>query len=519
MTTQSLSRAVAQMVMPRLNGDKLGNARYIPQVHGLVHEGIGGFILFGGSIERTPSQLQRLQELSEIPLLIASDVERGLGQQFTGGTRFPSQHAVAMAINPRSRKDVDLLNRMLDAVRIETRSAGIHAVFSPVVDVNSNADNPIICTRAFGEDPGVVEWFASQYIRRLQKARGRGRLDLLACAKHFPGHGDTDQDSHSVLPVVRAGRPRLNRIELPPFREAVQDGVGMVMIAHLLVPALDADEPSTFSKKMITSLLREGMAFDGLIVSDALDMGALAGIYSQEEIAVRAVEAGIDILLHPADAGATIAAVVAAVEQGRLTRERIEESVGRIKAAKTRLGLFDKTRHPETVIDYEKNRFIAREIGRKAIRIISGSKKDLRLPENAGVACFILDDDNNTESGNAFIHAMRDSFRNVSVLVLTPAAETPESLVLDSVRAADITVLAFFSRIAASKGHSGITEKLREKAARIIHATREVHGRSAIVSFDSPYLLEQFGYGDVRIAAYDRMEDIQRAVAALIRGK
>ena len=518
MTLQSLSRDVAQMVMPRLDGEKLGDARYLPQVHALIREGIGGFILFGGSVERTPGQLQGLQELSEIPLLIASDVERGLGQQLAGGTRFPSQRAVASAINRRSKKDVDLLNCMLDAVRIETRAAGIHAVFSPVLDINNNADNPIICTRAFGDEPEVVEWFGSQYIKRLQKPSGRGRVELLACAKHFPGHGDTNQDSHSVLPVIKADRQRLNRIELPPFREAVKDGVGMVMIAHLLVPALDPEKPATFSKKTVTALLREGMEFNGLIVSDALDMGALSGAYSQGEIAVRALEAGMDILLHPADAGETIAAVVAAVEQGRVTRERIRESVDRIRAAKTSLGLFDKTRHVAPHIDYHKHGVIALEIGRKALRIVSGGKKQLRLPENAGVACFILDDDNNTESGNAFIHAMRDRFRNMSVLVLTTGAETPESLVLDSARAADLTVLSFFSRISASKGHSGITEKLREKAARIIRMTRETGGKSAIVSFDSPYVLDQFSDGDVRIAAYDRMDEIQRAVAELIGG-
>jgi beta-glucosidase-like glycosyl hydrolase len=170
MTTQSLNRDVAQMVMPRLDGEKLGSARYMVQVHSLIREGIGGFILFGGSVERTPDQLQGLQELSEIPLLIASDVERGLGQQLAGGTRFPSQRAVASAISLRSKKDLDLLNRMLDAVRIETRAAGIHAVFSPVIDVNSNADNPItrllngsdhntsgVCKSAGGET-GLTFW-------------------------------------------------------------------------------------------------------------------------------------------------------------------------------------------------------------------------------------------------------------------------------------------------------------------------------------------------------------------------
>src|SRR5271169_2674624 len=191
MHDRSLKQDVAQMVMPRLDGSMLEDPRYFLQAKTLIQEGIGGFILFGGSIVLTPKRLQELQSFSEIPLLISSDIERGLGQQLAGGTRFPSQRAVASAVNRRSKNDIALLDQMLDAIRIETRSAGIHAVFSPVVDVNNNPDNPIICTRAFGDEPGVVEWFGSRYIKRLQKPSVKGRLDLLACAKHFPGHGDT----------------------------------------------------------------------------------------------------------------------------------------------------------------------------------------------------------------------------------------------------------------------------------------------------------------------------------------
>ena len=484
----------------------------------LAKEGVGGFILFGGSVARTPQRLQELQAQAGIPLLIASDVERGLGQQLAGGTRFPSQRAVASAINRRVKKDIELLDRMLDAVRIETRAAGIHAIFSPVVDVNNNPDNPIICTRSFGDEPGIVEWFGSRYIKRIQKPSGKGRIDLLACAKHFPGHGDTDQDSHSVLPEIRADRQRLNRIELPPFREAVKDGVAMVMVAHLLVPALEPEKPTTFSKKIITALLREGMEFGGLIVSDALDMGALADTYSQEEIAVRAVEAGMDILLHPSDAMVTINAVVAAVEQGRLTRHHIAESVERILAVKKRLGLFDKTQAEGASVDYQKHAVIAEEIGGKVPRILSDDKKILPLPEKSGIACFILDDDNNTESGNAFIRTMRQRFRNVSILVLTPGSEMPESLVLDCIKAAEFTVLAFYSKISASKGHSGLTAKLHETTNRLLQVVRKSGGKSILISFDSPYLLDKFAGVDARIAAYDRMESIQQAAVELMAG-
>ncbi len=518
MHERSLKHDVAQMVMPRLDGVMLEDPRYVLQAQLLVQEGIGGFILFGGSVARTPGRLRELQAVAETPLLITSDVERGLGQQLAGGTRFPSQRAVASAVNRRSKNDIGLLERMLDAVRIETRSAGIHAVFSPVVDVNNNPDNPIICTRAFGDEPGIVEWFGSRYIKQLQKPSGKGKTALLACAKHFPGHGDTDQDSHAVLPVIRADRQRLNRVELPPFRQAVKDGVGMVMVAHLLVPALEPSKPTTFSKKTITALLREGMEFGGLIVSDALDMGALAKDYAPGEIAVRAVEAGIDILLHPGNARQTIDAVVSAVEEGRLTRQRIDESVERIMKAKRQLGLFDKPA-PDVKIDYGKHAHIARELGRKSLRIVSGSKKIFPITEKAGIACFILDDDNDTESGNAFIHAIRERYRNVSLLVLTPGSDMPESLVLDSIRAADFTILAVFSRISASKGHSGLTDRLRDTAIKLLRNTQQARGKSVLISFDSPYVLDRFVDADVRIAAYDRMDEIQHAAAALLMGE
>jgi beta-glucosidase-like glycosyl hydrolase len=518
MINLTLRQEVAQMVMPRLDGMKLEDPRYLSKIEALIQEGIGGFILFGGTVEHTPRHLREIQAFAKIPLLIAADIERGLGQQLAGGTRFPNQRAVASAVNRRSRKDVALLDSMLDAVRIETRSVGIHAVFSPVVDVNNNPANPIICTRAFGDEPDVVAWFGSRYISRFQRPSVKGRFDVLACAKHYPGHGDTDQDSHTVLPEIRAGKPRLNRVELPPFRQAVKDGVGMVMVAHLLVPALDPEKPTTFSKKTVTALLREGMEFGGLIVSDALDMGALSGLYSNEEIAVRAVEAGMDILLHPMDALVSIDAVVSAVEHGRLTRQRITESVERIMAAKTRVGLFDAARKRTVRVDYQKHRQIAENIGRKTLRILYGNKKLLPLHRDGGMACFILDDDNDTDSGDTFIHMMRERFKYLSIMVLGPGSNMPESMVMDSITAAESVVIAVFSKISASKGHSGLTDKLRERAIEILRAAKASGSKTVVISFDSPYLLVAFKDADVRLAAFDRMEEMQNAAAILLAG-
>jgi beta-glucosidase-like glycosyl hydrolase len=507
------------MVMPRINGPQLADPLYRAQMIELVKEGIGGFILFGGDVESTPQYLKELQSHADVPLLISSDVERGLGQQLSGGTRFPSQRAVASAVNRRSKKDEDLLNRMLDAVRIETRAAGIHAVFSPVMDVNNNPDNPIICTRAFGEEPEEVEWFGSRYIKRLQRQSKNGGLDLLACAKHYPGHGDTDQDSHSVLPEIRADRARLNRVELPPFRESVKDGVAMVMVAHLLVHALDPEKPVTFSKKAVTALLREGMEFDGLIVSDALDMGALAGRYSQEEIAVRAVEAGMDILLHPVDARVTVNAVVSAVEQGRLTRERIQESLVRILSAKKRLGLFEKDRHAGAEIDYGKHREIARKLGRKALKVISGDKKHLPMDAAKGAACYVLDDDTQEGTGSVLLSEMMKRFASFSGTVLTPAMAFSREHAKSAIDPAASVVIAVFSKISASKGRSGISPMLKNAAVEILGMAKSAGKLSIVISFDSPYILSQFRDADILIAAYDRMDEIQQAAAEMLAGR
>ncbi|NTW59772.1 MAG: hypothetical protein HGB21_11390 [Nitrospirae bacterium] len=518
MKIRSLRHAVSQMVMPRTEGKLLSDASYRGDMAKLAEEGIGGFILFGGDIEGTPRHLAELQSRAELPLLVSSDVERGLGQQLDGGTRFPSQRAVASAIKRGSSKDTALLHAMLDAVRTEARGAGIHMVFSPVMDVNNNPDNPIICTRSFGEDQETVEWFGRQYIRGLQQRRPDGKRDLLACAKHFPGHGDTDQDSHSVLPVIRADRSRLNRVELPPFREAVKDGVGMVMIAHLLVPALDPVKPVTFSKKVVTALLREGMEFGGIIISDALDMGALSKEYPQDEIAIRAVEAGMDILLHPIDARTTIDAVVKAVEGGRLTEQRIQESVDRIMAAKKELGLFDRNGWTAPKIDYEKHRQTARELGRKALTVVSGDRKILPLDIRKGVACFVLDDDSQ-DMGGPFTQELVKRIGTVKSTTLTPdvcIADLSSHLDLSG---ADAVVIAIFSRIAASKGRSGISPALRDAAFEVLRRAKAAGKRSAVISFDSPYILGQFVDADLLIAGYDRMDAIQEAAAEMLGSK
>lgn len=492
----NVKEKAAQLIVPRLDGNRLGDEGYFTQVAGLVDAGIGGFILFGGKIPETLEAIRRLQERAEIPLLITSDIERGLGQQLTGGTKFPSQWAVAEAIDRNNPADVALLHNMLTTVSEECAAAGIHAVFSPVADVNVNPDNPIICTRSFGEEAEKVSWFVKVYVKGLQKGLSTDHRPLttghrlLACAKHFPGHGDTAVDSHTSLPVINADRERLEKVELPPFRVAIEAGVGMIMIGHLQVPALEPEQiPATFSRRIVTNLLREEMGFRGLIVTDALDMGALKAICSEGEAAVRCLEAGCDILLHPSEPLKVLEAIVKAVENGRLSLERIEEAYGRVMGIKNQWSVAGGQR-PE--IGTQQSKDIADKIARKAIKI----RKGRGLSQSENISCIIIDDDGDGSVAAPFLNIMKDRFPGFRMV--SSASEIKQD---------ETVIIPIFSRVAAWKGSSGLSKASSDKIREAVEKT----GRSVLISFGSPYILNSFD-ADVMIDAFDPADFMQRAV-------
>ncbi|GAI37879.1 unnamed protein product, partial [marine sediment metagenome] len=252
------------------------------------------------------------QSLSKVPLLITADLERGLGNQLTGGVHFPYN----MALGATRSEELAYLDGKITA--LEARAAGIHQTYAPVVDVNNNADNPIINIRSFGETPELVSKLGTAFIRGCQDN------GLIATAKHFPGHGDTDVDSHSRLVVINADKYRLNTVELPPFRAAIEAGVRSIMIAHISVPVLDAeDTPATLSSNIISGLLRESLQFDGLVVTDAMEMGGITNEHSIVNAAVKTIQAGSDMILIPPDASLAQRGLMAAVKRGFISEERI----------------------------------------------------------------------------------------------------------------------------------------------------------------------------------------------------
>ncbi|MGD1897238.1 MAG: glycoside hydrolase family 3 N-terminal domain-containing protein [Phormidesmis sp.] len=337
--TLTLEEQVAQMMVVRTTGHLFDHEVEYPQWEAKTDAlkkwlslGIGGVIFLGGSAAELGVRTQQLQMLAKYPLLMAADIEEGVGQRFSGATWF----APPMALGGIAQRDLPLAltlaEQMGAATAQEATAIGLNWILAPVVDVNNNPANPVINVRAFGETADVVAQLTSAFIAGTQ-ARTYGNA-VLTSAKHFPGHGDTDMDSHLSLPVVNHDFVRLQALELVPFKAAIAAGVDSVMTAHLQLPKLDPDYPSTLSKVTLSGLLRRDLGFDGLIVTDALVMGGITQQYGPTEAAVLAVEAGADILLMPADVEGAIAAVCEAVRSGRIVPEMILRAVERIWRAK-----------------------------------------------------------------------------------------------------------------------------------------------------------------------------------------
>ncbi len=345
MKAMSLRDKVAQLVIVNANGDVYSTKSpdYEKYRHWVADLHVGGIIINNASqngLVRNAEPhalavfLNQMQKLAKTPLLVASDFERAASMRVTGGTRFPHSMAFGAANDLAATKFEGLT-----AAR-EARALGIHWIFAPVADVNNNPQNPIINLRSYGEDPAQVSRHVAAFI---DGAHSDPNRRVLVTAKHFPGHGDTDVDSHLGLPRLEASRERLDAMELKPFETAIARGVDSIMTAHMAVPALDpSGMPATVSHNVLTALLRDELKFKGLIVTDSMAMQGLTMLFDSGEGSVRSIVAGADVLLMPPDPDKAIRAVVGAVEDGRISRQRLEQSVARVLAAKLALDLSNK---------------------------------------------------------------------------------------------------------------------------------------------------------------------------------
>ena len=391
MRTMTLRDEVAQLVFIPFYGQAPNSrTRAYRNFMRLIRETkVGGLILLNasgprGTVKAEPyalaAFLNRMQRLARVPLMVGADFERGASMRVDEVTVFP--HAMAFG----ATGDPALSRFEGEVTAKEARALGIQWVYYPDADVNNNPDNPIINIRSFGENPQAVAAYVKAFI---EGAHADKKNYILTTAKHFPGHGDTAVDTHLNLATIPADLDRLQHLELVPFKAAIEAGVDSIMTAHIAVPALaPADLPATLSPAILTGLLRDQLGFKGLVITDSLEMGGIAQGFTSADAAVRAIEAGADTLLMPADPEAAIRAVVAAVGSGRLTRTRIQESVAKILAAKERVGL-DRKRFVDLegigdVVNSPEDNDRAQEIADRAVTLVRNQGNAVPLADPQG---------------------------------------------------------------------------------------------------------------------------------------
>lgn len=513
----SLEERVGQLLMPETSGVLVHEAseQYARLVHSIERLGVGGFIIYNGDALTTAALTNRLQRHARTPLWFASDFEGGVGMQLRGGTRLPRAMALA------ATGDLESAAQAARITAREGRAIGVHINFYPVLDVNNNPANPIINTRAFSDDPEMVANWGAAFIRA---AQDEGQL---ATAKHFPGHGDTTLDSHILLPTLDAPRERFERIEWPPFKTAIVRGVRGVMTAHISVPTIDpgADEarPATLSPAIVDGILRREMGFDGIVFTDALDMGAVANRYEPGEATVRAIEAGCDVALFPVDVERSHKALCDAVSAGRLTRERVDQSVRRILRAKACCGL---PQGREVSLDEVWNTVAnpshvatARHLFERAVTLVRDPRGLLPLEKKRRVAAIILKD-----SVPVWAHALREpagarfskqAVAQFKAQVIESSAEAADiEHVMEATRDCEVALVAVCARVAAYKG----SVALAQAHARVLQALDQSGMPIIAAIFGNPYVLPHLPERATALLTFESAVESEEAAVRVIAG-
>jgi beta-glucosidase-like glycosyl hydrolase/CubicO group peptidase (beta-lactamase class C family) len=518
----SVNEKIGQLLFTTYHGSftPTDAAAYQQMMHDVNELHVGGFITVtrGSPLGIVKSQayptavlLNQLQAKSKVPLLIGADFERGTAMRLDEGTSFPTAMALAAA---GDSKDAYTMGKI---TALEARAVGIQWIYAPVADVNNNPGNPIINTRSFGEDPARVAEYVAAFVKGVQENGG------LATAKHFPGHGDTAADSHIDLPVIHADRERLEHLELIPFRAALAAGVSSVMTGHLSIPALEPDSntPATLSSNILTGLLRKELGFEGLVVTDAMDMGGITVRYAPGEAAVRAVAAGADALLMPPVPDAAFESLQAAVKSGRISKERLDASVRRILQAKARLGLnqnrlvdVNAINHKLGSAAWEKE---AQEISDRGITLLRDTPHRLPLdgtkPSRALLLAFYADPE--PYPGEDLERELRSRFDSVTTLRADTRFVNASILKLPPPDSYDVAILALFVRVSDRKGNVDVPAEQAAVAEQLYKTGKPV----ITVGLGSPYLIESFPKAETWLAAFGISDVAQISVARALFGE
>jgi beta-N-acetylhexosaminidase len=486
------------VVIPvRLPGDY---ARFEEIRRAVAEDGVGGLLLFGGDTDLTPRFLLRLREASRHPLLVMSDVERGVGQQIEGCLRHPPPMALGALRDPSAAFSLGA------ATALECRSIGIDVALAPVLDLYNEPRNPIVGTRSFGEDTELVSLLGVAWIEGCQEE------GVLACAKHFPGHGRTLADSHDDLPRVDASAKDLRTRDLVPFARAAAAGVGCMMTAHVAYPALDPDgspgTPATLSRRVVTGILRKEFSYDGLVMTDALIMEGVRRAGGEAAAAVESLAAGCDILLCPTDHREIASAVGAALASGRLPGDVVEQALRRTGEAAAWLA---RPRTARIVGGMDEYRVYA--MARASVTTLRDPRRVLPLEirsRNLTLAVVLDDDD---RPGREAPVLEREEF-GAGVLRCTAPEGGRVEEILAAASVAERVVVLLYGDIRAWKGRPGLGPEL----SGLLSTLAERHGeRTLVVAFGPPGLAAP-AEGAAAVCAWDDAPLIQRAALDLLLG-
>ena len=507
----TLEEKVAQLVFPSTLGTYYAqDADSWHELERYVTERkVGGLVLSIGDVYEYALMVNKLQKASDVPLLIAGDFEYGAAMRVHRATMFPRAMAIGATRNPGYAYEIGRMTAL------EGRALGVHQNLAPTVDVNNNPKNPVINTRSFGDDVTLVSEMGAAFVSGTQFA------GMIATVKHFPGHGDTDVDTHLGLATLNFDKQHFNTIEFPPFIAAIKGGAKSVMVGHIAVPAFDTVKglPATVSPKIMTDLLRKEFQFDGLIVTDAMRMKGVSSKYGPGEASVLAIKAGTDLVLMPEDVDVAIDAIVAAVKRGEITEQRIDASVLRVLQAKQEAGL-DQDRMVNvgkisSLVGTRDHQMLALNVARRAVTVL-GNKNDI-LPLSPLDTRKIVDidvaDTEDPKNGRSFHSLLRDRRNNLEFVKVDPRSnDTEYESALETVRGADFIIcqLNLFTRSGEMTGF--ISRKQKEFLARAFSLGKPV----VLISFGNPYVVMDLPKVDAYVCAYSDAEVMQKAVAEVL---